>query len=111
MDPGVDRVNPYPRVTLYGLDGTADTAVPDLHRGAVGAPAPLGHAPTDYDEPAGGFPHVGLALLLDPERTGAVAGALLDKVAFDWTCTVDGVSVTRLSTAGDGHGLVASVGP
>jgi 2'-5' RNA ligase len=146
----VDRyVNPYPHVTLYGLEESVDVdavvaaaervaaahdpftvrtsglgifpgahvyvpvakspAMLDLHRDAVDALAPLGRAPTDYYEPDGWFPHVGLALALDPERAGEVAGALLDDAAFDWTFTVDNVSITRPAATGTEYELVASV--
>jgi 2'-5' RNA ligase len=146
---GVDRYpNPYPHVTLYGLDDAADidavvTAaervaadhdpftvrtsglgtfpgthvyVPvaksppllDLHHDAVDALAPLGDAPTDYYEPDGWFPHVGLALSLDPNLAGEVVGDLMQR-EFAWEFTVDNVAVTRPPAGGDEHELVASV--
>jgi 2'-5' RNA ligase len=83
-------------------------ALLDLHRDAVDALAPLGEAPTDYYEPDRWFPHVGLALSLEADLAGEVAGHLVERT-FAWEFTVDNVSVTRPPADGDEHDLIASV--
>ncbi|WP_254832118.1 2'-5' RNA ligase family protein [Haloglomus salinum] len=146
---GIDRyVNPYPHVTLYGLEASADVdavvaaaervaaehdpftvrtsglgtfpgyhvyipvakspALLHLHEDTVDALAPLGDAPTEYYEPDGWFPHVGLALSLDHDLAGEVVGHLLER-EFAWTFTVDNVSVTRPAADGGTHELVATI--
>jgi 2'-5' RNA ligase len=115
-----DGLGVFPGAHVY-VPVAKSPALLNLHRDAVEATAPLGEAPTDYYEPDGWFPHVGLALSLDADLAGEVVGDLLarefDRTGgdatgggwTDWEFTVDNLSITRPPADGGEHELVAHV--
>lgn len=79
-----------------------------LHSDVVRAVEELGTAPVPFYEPYRWFPHVGLALGVDDERTGNVVTFLLD-YDLEWDFTVETIAITRPPADGEEHEAVASV--
>lgn len=79
-----------------------------LHADVVRAVEDSGTAPVPFYEPHRWFPHVGLALGIDDERTCDIIAFLLER-DFEWDFTVDNITITRPPADGKEHEIVASI--